>query len=330
MLGRENEREDFHAVIAERHFQDPRLASSAGIVQKGAMEELIPTSPPSAISIRLLREGDLAMAHQLRAFAGWNQTIQDWQGYLLYEPEGCFVAEVGGKPVGTATTIRYEDKFGWIGMVLVHPEVRRLGVGTRLLRHAISSLQLRGVRCVKLDATPMGRPVYLPLGFVDEYGLARYEGVAPATLHTATEGIKPLAVGDWEELARLDGEAFGAARLAVLRSLSARHPELSFGARRGGELQGFLLARQGTNATQVGPWIAREAETAEKLLGAFLRVAGDRRIFLDVIDPNSAAVAMMAKYGFRVQRTLTRMYLGENGNPGRPSLVFGISSPEKG
>jgi len=65
-------------------------------------------------------------------------------------------------------------------MVLVDPEQRRLGIGSRLLRHAIAWLQARGVAAVKLDATPLGRKVYVQLGFVDEYGLARYGGVAPA------------------------------------------------------------------------------------------------------------------------------------------------------
>ena len=112
--------------------------------------------------------------------AGWNQTERDWRGYLSYDPEGCFVAEVRGQPAGTATTIRYGDRFGWIGMVLVHPDHRRLGLGTRLLKQAIARLQECGVRCTKLDATPMGRTVYVPLGFA----LTARSVVASDTLQT--------------------------------------------------------------------------------------------------------------------------------------------------
>ena len=88
-----------------------------------------------------MRTEDVPFAHQLRQIAGWNQTEHDWRGYIAYDPEGCFVAEFRGKPAGTATTIHYGDRFGWIGMVLVHPDQRRFGVGTRLLNGAIRRLQ---------------------------------------------------------------------------------------------------------------------------------------------------------------------------------------------
>ena len=46
------------------------------------------------------------------------------------------------------TTIRYGNTVGWIGMVLVHPDFRRLGIGSKLLREAIAYLQARIIgRC---------------------------------------------------------------------------------------------------------------------------------------------------------------------------------------
>lgn len=294
------------------------------------MDENLTANARPEISLRLLREDDIAFADELRALAGWNQSVSDWRGFVAYEPEGCFVAEVDGRRAGTATTIRYEDRFGWIGMVLVHPDRRRLGIGSRLLRHAIEHLQRQGVRSIKLDATPMGRAVYLPLGFVDEYGLARYEGVAPDRSAGAADGVGPVQEADWPGILKLDATAFGAERARVLRALAGRHPELAWVARRGGAVTGFLCAREGARTVQVGPWVAQDATTAADLLRVlFARVAG-RRVFIDVIDPNPAAVALVAGHGFTVQRTLTRMYRGENTHPGAPRLVFGISSPEKG
>ena len=57
------------------------------------------------VNLRLMSEQDVAFANRLREIAGWNQTGRDWRGYLSYDPDGCFVAEVEGKPAGTATTI---------------------------------------------------------------------------------------------------------------------------------------------------------------------------------------------------------------------------------
>jgi len=123
---------------------------------------------------------DLDLADSLRALAGWNQTRNDWRRLLTHEPRGCFIAEWDGSPAGTATTICYGTDLAWIGMVLVDPEYRRRGIGTSLLRHCLDYLAGRGIRCIKLDATPQGRPVYERLGFQSEWPLTRWEhpGVA--------------------------------------------------------------------------------------------------------------------------------------------------------
>ncbi|MCB1202766.1 MAG: GNAT family N-acetyltransferase, partial [Verrucomicrobiae bacterium] len=57
-------------------------------------------------------------------------------------------------PAGTATTTSYASDLAWIGMVLVHPDFRRQGIGTALLERAIRHLrEERRVTCVRLDAT---------------------------------------------------------------------------------------------------------------------------------------------------------------------------------
>src|SRR3954467_8790642 len=152
------------------------------------------------IAFRPLMKADIPRAHELRRLANWNQSQQDWAGYLEFEPKGCFAAEVDGLVVGTATTITYGKSFGWIGMVLVDPDYRRGGVGTALLLRAIEFLKSRGVESIKLDATPMGRPVYLPLGFRDEYELARYEGIAASLPTSDTRGISNLTESAVEEV----------------------------------------------------------------------------------------------------------------------------------
>ena len=288
------------------------------------------TTAGDDVTLRRMEPGDIPFAHGLRELAGWNQTEADWRGYLEYDHDGCCVAEVGGRPAGTATTIRYDRRFGWIGMVLVHPDFRRLGLGTRLLKQAIRRLQECGVGCIKLDATPMGRKVYVPLGFVDEYELSRYEGMPAVDESERAADVAPFASVDFSDVVRLDAEAFGAERPSVLRSLSGRNPDLCFALRNGSALAGFIIARQGANAMQIGPWVARDAAAAERLLIAcFCRMIG-RRVFVDVVAPNIPANSLIKRYGFTVQRTLTRMFLGENAHPGRPPWVFGISSPEKG
>jgi Acetyltransferase (GNAT) family len=67
---------------------------------------------------------DIPEAMQLKDAAGWNQTTADWARFLSASPEGCFVAEREGRVVGTSTSIVYEGRFAWIGMVIVDSQYR--------------------------------------------------------------------------------------------------------------------------------------------------------------------------------------------------------------
>ncbi len=284
----------------------------------------------ASVVLRGFGAGDIAFAHQVRQLAGWNQTEPDWRGYLEFEPEGCFIAEVGGQPAGTATTIRYGQRFGWIGMVLVHPDQRRHGVGTALLRQSIAYLQRAGVSSIKLDATPLGKKVYVPMGFVDEYEISRYEGIAPAVAPETPAAVSRFSSDDLGDVARFDAPIFGADRAHVIRALRARNPDWCFVRRENGEITGYLVARQGASAIQVGPWIAGTPADAAALFNAFLAGVAGRRVFVDVPAPNSGGNNLVEKHGFTVQRTLTRMYLGQNTHPGTPALIYSTGGPEKG
>jgi GNAT superfamily N-acetyltransferase len=128
----------------------------------------------SAMRLRTMTSEDIPGGIRLKEIAGWNQTREDWERFLKASPKGCFVAEVEGKICGTATTISYENRFAWIGMVLVAPEHRSKGFGTQLLERAIRHLDDLQVPTIKLDATPQGKPIYEKLGFVSEYELERW------------------------------------------------------------------------------------------------------------------------------------------------------------
>ena len=119
-------------------------------------------------------DGDVPAGLSLCRAAGWNQTVEDWELFLKLSPEGCRVAvDEGGQVMGTVTTVRYEDRFSWIGMVLVDPMRQRQGIGIQLLRESLQVLCEDDT--VKLDATPAGRHIYLQLDFTDEYFLSRME-----------------------------------------------------------------------------------------------------------------------------------------------------------
>ena len=129
------------------------------------------------VEIELLSESHLPEALRLTEQSQWNQTERDWRRLLQSSPKGCFGAFLDGRLIGTVTTVAYGTELAWIGMMLVDPDYRRRGLGTRLMQTALEHLQRIGVNSIKLDATPSGRPLYESMGFRPEGLIERWEGM---------------------------------------------------------------------------------------------------------------------------------------------------------
>src|SRR5258708_25827684 len=97
------------------------------------------------MSIRILQEQDIAIAAELSAEAGWNQTPDDWRMLLRLNPEGCFGIDCDRRLVSTATLVCYGAQLGWIGMVLTNAPYRRRGFARNLVLHAIGRADELGV-----------------------------------------------------------------------------------------------------------------------------------------------------------------------------------------
>ena len=296
----------------------------------------------STARLRVMTEADIPAGMRLKELVGWNQTPSDWERFLRASPAGCSVAELDGRVCGTATTIVYEGRFAWIGMVLVDPECRGRGIGTRLLAKAIEHLDAARVPTLKLDATPQGRPIYAKLGFVSEYEVERWTLKRRPDLDGAGGSVAPRAAAgpaeqsafasqpDLEGIVEFDREVFGADRGSLLKSLDDDTPNFTLEAKNRGQLQGYSLGRRGSRADHLGPWIARDESSARGLLAEFLRRSKRETIFVDCVKLNRFACGLAQSLGFEFSRPLTRMYRGPNRHPGRPEFVCGILGPEFG
>ena len=283
------------------------------------------------LRLRCLTQNDLPFADSLRALEGWNQTIHDWERFLEMEPAGCFLAEWQGVPAGTATTIVYGAELAWIGMVLVHPQFRRNGIGRALLRRCIEYLQSRGVRCIKLDATPAGKVVYEGLGFREEWTLTRWErGRDAGQAAPSAEGIRDWHEADLPAVDQLDAGAFGISRRKLIQALAAKCHRALVAESETGTIVGHGCLREGSRALYLGPVVAETADRALRLIGALLQHHGSRTIFWDIPDRHRALASWAEENGFAVKRSLTRMFLGENCASDSPEKVFAIAGPEIG
>src|SRR5271166_6332252 len=78
--------------------------------------------------IRLMTAADVPLGMRLKQQNGWNQLEADWVRALDLQPDGCFVAELDGTPVGTVTTCIF-GAVAWIAMMLVEETMRGRGLG---------------------------------------------------------------------------------------------------------------------------------------------------------------------------------------------------------
>ncbi|MHC4996091.1 MAG: GNAT family N-acetyltransferase [Planctomycetota bacterium] len=280
-------------------------------------------SEPS-IQIRRMTEDDIPLGMRLKNQAGWNQSEESWRRFLSISPEGCFVADTGERGLATVMVFDF-GPVAWIAMMLVEESYRGRGLGSRMMTHALDWCDRRGVKTVRLDATPMGQPVYEKLGFVPEYPLARFERdateiaplIIPAENLEAPDSLTPII--------DLDRAAVGYDRSPMLRALSDQAPR-AFRLIRGA---GYATLYRGSGATHIGPVIATNSDAGIALLDDALYRAANRRVFIDLALDNTPAVDWATRRGFTRQRDLTRMRRGRPVTD-NPRQFFATSGPEKG
>ncbi|MGI8782883.1 MAG: GNAT family N-acetyltransferase [Acidobacteriota bacterium] len=256
----------------------------------------------------------------------WNQLARDWELFLRLSPRGCRVATVDDAVVGTVTTVRYENRFSWIGMVLVNPAQRGRGIGTRLLVEALELLADMG--SIRLDATPAGQVIYEKLNFLEEYRLSRMEIDGSQVRAQAQVSVTPMTADDFVEVLELDRAVFGADRRAVLESMIEGAPEYARVVRAQAGIEGYTFGRHGFRFEHIGPLVARDQQTARNLTLTCL-AQHPMPFILDASDwPDWKQ--WLESVGFRVQRPFIRMYRGANPFAGRPDQQFAILGPEFG
>jgi GNAT superfamily N-acetyltransferase len=275
--------------------------------------------------IRPLAEADLDAACALSAAAGWNQTAADWRIFL--RDGRAWGIEADGVLAASAAVLPFGPRVAWVSMVLTLPGHRGRGYATALTAHSLAALAASGHRAV-LDATPLGQPVYAKLGFAPFWSFRRWRLDATGG---AVPGVRPLRPADWPEVLALDAAANGFPRERLLRAIAARKPAAARVAVAGGRIDGFALARDGRLAAQIGPVIARDGRSAQRLIAAALAAlpAGEGAV-IDLADAQAGLAAWLAGRGASPERPFTRMAMGTAALPGEAALIVAPAGPEFG
>ena len=286
--------------------------------------------------IRRLGIGNLEAALGLSTGAGWNQTADDWRMLFRLAPDGCFAAEADGRIVGSAIGIDYSS-YGWIAMMLVEPAYRGRGVGGALLEAAMGAIPAE--LPIRLDATPLGRPLYQHHGFEDEATLTRYALTAPGPRHERNNPDQPvrarrLTASDLKIAIEQDLEMSGRTRGKLLEWTFTQAPDYCHAIYVTDRVARSCLGRRGRLFDQIGPVVAKNDQVADALVNAALSAAAGRQVIVDAFDAHHAFAASLRRRGFEHQRPLYRMCraarqsAAASGTHGHATTEFSILGPE--
>ncbi|MBX3085750.1 MAG: GNAT family N-acetyltransferase [Anaerolineae bacterium] len=276
------------------------------------------------IEFRPLTTDDIGTANALMqaAFNSPNDWSSELRRYLSFQPNYWVIAEERQTPVAMVGATIYEH-FAYIGMMGVHPNHQRKGIGQMVMAHLLNWLDHQGCPMALLDATALGEPLYTKLGFVPEgrRPLLDYRRATPPS--PPVQHADVFTFTELDEVAQFDASIFGTTRRHVLERLLRDYPDRSFLTRNAKrQLTGYVIA----NERRLGPWAATEPEAAERLVRTVLQLPFS--IAPSVIMPyhNKAGINLLVDLGFISLRSCTHMRRGGSKHPAQLDYLYGQAS----
>jgi GNAT superfamily N-acetyltransferase len=284
---------------------------------------------PKGETIRLIGPSDLNRLLQLSGQVGFNQTVADWERLLYWYPQGCFGAVRDNRIVATTTITSYSHELAWIGMVIVDESFRRLGIGSRLVEHALRHLESVGVQRIALDATPQGKQVYEQYGFRIQYEVHRMQGIAAPVSNPEIVSARRMNAADLPEVIARDVSTLGVARSEVLSQLFRAHPEGCSVVEENGKPIAWSFRRAGALRWHIGPLVARDQAAADVAFQAAVAGIPGEPIEIDAIN-GPEHMHLANRFQLSMARSFTRMVLGESLPPTDISYCYATAAPELG
>lgn len=278
------------------------------------------------MQIRPMHRNELELALDWAAAEGWNPGLSDAACFHAADPEGFLVGLVDGVPAASIFAVKYGASFAFIGGYIVTPALRGQGHGRALWDAAMAGLAGRNVG---LDGVLTQQANYARSGFRLAYRNIRFEGEGSGQAG-ADERIVTLSASDLDAVARYDRLCFPEQRAGFLACWLGQPQHVALGARGAHGLAGYAVLRPCRAGYKVGPLFADTPAVAAALFAALQgKVARGVALYLDVPEPNAAALALAADARMRPCFETARMYTGE-----APALAlarqFGVTTFELG
>jgi GNAT superfamily N-acetyltransferase len=232
---------------------------------------------------------------------------------------------VEGRPVTCISAVRYGESFGFVGFYITAPEARGRGYGWATWQAAMERL---AGRIVGLDGVVAQQENYRKSGFELRHRNVRYGGqvgvsvVPDARLVPVDEIIVPAVLS-------YDRAFFPEPRESFLRQWLVADGRTSFAYIEDGAVLGYATIRPCREGHKIGPLFADNEGVADALFRVLASRAKGGPVFLDLPEPNRAAVGLTERNGMRPVFETARMYRGPA--PDLPlGRIYGITTFELG
>ena len=235
-----------------------------------------------------LEERHLDQAVQLSSAVGWPHRRCDWQRLLTL---GSGVAGVhNGELVATGMHWSFEARLATLGLVIVSPDYKRLGLGRKMMETLLEAITATRI---ELHATEAGADLYRSLGFKETAWVHQCQGEVAESIAGHAPSLPPhtllreFRASDYEALIALDEQSIGSPRRALLSSLLEQGQALVL-EQDDGQLSGAAISRDFGRGYVIGPVIANGHEAARCLIEGWLTRHSGSFVRLDTLDADLA------------------------------------------
>lgn len=284
------------------------------------------TLPLPPYQIRRMTRGDLSIAINWADREGWNPGLHDLEPIHMVDPEGFFMGWLGERPVASVACLRYSDGYGFIGLYIVEPSLRRLGLGRALWRAALDHVE----GCVVgLDGVAAQQDNYRRGGFELAWYNTRYRGRGRDAV-AQDRRVVSLSSLPFEQLVAYDDAFHPVPRPAFLRAWIQMPQSHALGWWENDALRGYGVVRACVEGYKLAPLCADNPAIAEALFEALCAgVPAQEAVFIDAPGCNPQAAELARRHGMEATFSTARMYRGPVPRLAM-SRIYGVTTLEVG
>lgn len=274
------------------------------------------------MSLQKLGNADIEGLVALSREAGWDYDEKEL-GTILSAGVITGHRNEMGKIISSAALLPYVKGAASIGMVIVSPEYRRLGLGEAVVKECMALAQNVPILLI---STPEGRPLYEKLGFSEVRKIHKFlcDEYRPSRKASPYK-IAVMKKDHLEEVYEADRLAFGTARRIFLSKRVEQSEKALVLKDMADRVVGFGLSIAGPENLILGPIVSFDQASAAALTHE-LAHSHNGTLRIDVPDGQQLFMDELIRCGFKKVSEPPVMIIHAKGMPERNGRLYGIAA----